>query len=126
MTEIVSALNAEIKKHKFVAVQNVLLGVGELSFLGEEQLQFGYKVLTQENEVLNNSVLDIETIKAQIECKSCGYTGELSNENIGDPNDPALHYKFPKFSCPKCNGSIKVIEGRACIIKNITGTVKEE
>ncbi len=126
MTEIVSAINSEIKKHQFKSIEKVNLEVGELMFLGEDQMRFGYKILTQDNEVLNNSELIIETKAPIIECSSCGYTGELPNENKGDPNDPTLHFKFPKFSCPKCNGPIKILEGRACIIKNITGTVNDE
>lgn len=126
MTEIVSTINAEIKKHKFKSIEKVYLEVGELMFLGEDQLKFGYGILTQDNEVLKNSELIIETKKPKIECGSCGYQGELPSENIGDLNDPTLHFRFPKFSCPECNGPIKILEGRACIIRNISGMVEDE
>lgn len=126
MTEIVSAINAEIKKHQFKSIEKVYLEVGELMFLGEDQLRFGYGILTQDNETLKNSELIIETKKPKIECSSCGYTGKLPYESIGDKNDPTYHFSFPKFSCPECNGPIKILEGRACIIRNITGTVEDE
>ena len=76
-------------------------------------------------EETNHPIHRIEAKQPKIECSSCGYIGRLSNESIGDPNDPSLHLSFPKFSCPKCNGSIKILEGRACIIRNITGTVED-
>jgi hydrogenase nickel incorporation protein HypA/HybF len=126
MTEIVNSILGEVKKHQFQKIQKVNLEVGELMFLGEDQLRFAYKILTQDNEVLKNSELVIENIKPKIECDSCGYVGELAHESIGDPKDPSLHLAFPKFKCPKCNGSIKIIEGRACIIRNITGEIEDE
>ena len=125
MTEIVNSILGEVKKHQFQKIQKVNLEVGELMFLGEDPLRFAYKVLTQDNEVLKNSELVIENIQPKVQCDSCGYKGPLAHESIGDPKDPSLHLSFPKFTCPKCNGSIKVVEGRECIIRNITGTVED-
>ena len=126
MTEIVSAINNEIIKHQFKNIEKVNLEVGELMFLSEDQLRFAYKILVQDNEILANSELIIENIEPKIECSSCGFVGKLPYESIGDLNDPSLHMSFPKFSCPKCNSQIVVLEGRDCIIRNITGTVEDE
>jgi hydrogenase nickel incorporation protein HypA/HybF len=126
MTDIVNTILDEAKKHQFQKIQKVNLEVGELMFLGEDQLRFAYTILTQDNEVFNDSELIIKNIKPKIQCESCGFQGALNHESVGDPKDPSLHLAFPKFSCPKCKGSIKVIEGRECIIRNITGEVKDD
>jgi hydrogenase nickel incorporation protein HypA/HybF len=126
MTEIVNSILDEVTKHQFQNIQKVHLEVGELMFLGEDQLRFAFTILTQDIEVLKGSELYIKNIKPRIQCESCGFEGDLTHESIGNPKDPSLHLAFPKFSCPKCNGSIKVIEGRECIVRNITGVVEDE
>ena len=126
MTDIVESILGEIKKHQFTKIQKVNLEVGDLMFLGEDQLRFAYKILTQDLEVFNDSELEIKYIKPKVECGSCGYTGALAYENLGSPDDQSLHFSFPKFTCPKCGSPIKILEGRECIIKNITGEIEDE
>ena len=126
MTEIVATILNEIKTHQFKSIEKVHLEIGELMALGEEQLKFAYEILIQDHEILKNSELIIEPKEPKVECNSCGYIGKLSHKDLGTLTDPTLHIPFLKFSCPQCNGKIKILEGRACIIKNITGTLKDE
>jgi hydrogenase nickel incorporation protein HypA/HybF len=125
MTDVVNSILDEVKKHQFQKIQKVNLEVGELMFLGEDQLRFAYKILTREHEVLKDSELVIEIIAPKIECGSCGYAGALTYENMGNPDDQSYHFSFPKFTCPKCGSAIKILEGRECILRNITGVVDD-
>ncbi len=119
MVDIVNAALNAIENYEVVNVEKVYLDVGELTFLNPEQLQFSFKILTEDN-ILKGAELVIEEKKAEIECTSCGYRGILGNK----PEEN--HLRIPQIFCPKCKGRINLLSGRECILRNIEMNLKEE
>jgi hydrogenase nickel insertion protein HypA len=119
MADIVEAALKSIENYEVENVEKVFLEVGELTFLNPLQLQFSFKILT-EDSILKGADLVIEEKKAEIECTSCGYRGSLENEPKED------HFRIPQIFCPKCSGKINLLSGRECILRNIQMNVKDE
>lgn len=118
MSEIVKAILSEVEKNNLKTVSKVKLEVGELTFLGEEQLRFIYEVLSKDN-ILHESKLEIKNIQPEVECPSCGFIGNLEYLESEE-----MHFRLPKFSCPKCNSKVEIIKGKNCIIREIVGEVE--
>lgn len=118
MTSIIENVRNALKEHTFVKVEEVVLVVGELTFLGQDQLQFAYEILTRGTE-LEGSKLVIETEKTEVGCPSCGYEGPA-----GYYEDEGYHGAIPQLSCPKCQASVNVLKGKSCRITSVK--VEEE
>jgi len=115
MSQMVQILLAEVEKNKLISVSRVKLAVGDLTFLGEDQLKFCYEVLARDN-ILNGSELEIEKVEPEIRCTACAYTGNLEYQEANE-----FHFRLPQFTCPKCNGKVDIIKGKDCIICEVTG-----
>lgn len=119
MVDIVKAALASLKDYDVEVVETVYLEVGELTFLNPEQLRFCFNVLT-ENNILSDATLDIKELKAEISCSLCGYKGSLKERPKED------HFRIPILSCPDCQGEVKLLSGKECIIKSIKMNIKDE
>jgi hydrogenase nickel incorporation protein HypA/HybF len=119
MVDIVKAALSAIENYDVENVEKVFLDVGELTFLNPTQLKFCFKVLTEDN-ALSNAELVISQKNAEIECKSCGYRGEIEKRPEED------HFRIPILFCPKCEGEVKLISGRECILRNIKMNIRDE
>ncbi|MEM3412948.1 MAG: hydrogenase/urease maturation nickel metallochaperone HypA, partial [Thermoplasmata archaeon] len=64
--------------------------------------------------------LEIVEIEPEIECEKCGYMGGLVFEE-----HESYHLMLPAFKCPKCNGNVKVVRGKECIIKSVEMNVED-
>lgn len=120
MMQIVQEIIKEAEKSNLKSVEEVHLDIGKLTFLSFEQIKFCYEILSKDN-ILKNSKLIIKEKNAKVECEACGYVGDIKYENIGNSNE--LHFILPKFSCPKCDMPVKVLEGRECTITRIVGSI---
>ncbi len=114
MTQIVNAVLQEASSRGAERVTSIELEIGELSFLGEEQLAFAFEVLSSDN-ILKGAELKMKKISAEVECKKCGFRGEP--ERASDEMHMAL--SLPIVKCPKCDGEVNIIAGRDCIVRNI-------
>lgn len=119
MADIVNAALDTLKNYDAESVDCVFLDVGELTFLNPVQLRFCFGVLT-ENNILSGSKLEITEMKAEIKCPECGYKGKLKERPEED------HLRIPRLSCPKCDGEVKLLSGRECIIRSIKMNLREE
>lgn len=113
MAQIVEAVLQEAKKYNTKSVSEVHLEIGELTFLGHEQMRFTYQILTEKN-ILKNSKIIISEKKAKIKCKKCSYNGKIKYDY-----EPGFHFSLPMFTCPKCNSRVEIVEGKECIITKI-------
>jgi len=121
MTEmVVKQVIASLSSYDVVRVERVDLLVGELTFLGEEQMKFAYGVLAK-GTVLEGSELKITHSPALVECPACGFRGPITHED-----NPAFHITSPVFCCPECGGRVKVVSGKECIITGIRAEVNDE
>ena len=114
ISDIVRAVIKEAEKYKKLkSVKEVVLNIGELTFLNPDQLSFSFSVLS-EGTVLEGSRLIIENIKAKIKCTSCEYEGPIKYLE-----EEKMHYSIPIFSCPKCKMPVKITEGKECVVKSV-------
>jgi hydrogenase nickel incorporation protein HypA/HybF len=112
-SQIVEAVLNEAEKEHAVNVMEVELEIGDLTFLGIEQVRFAYKILTDKT-IAKNSKLKIDQIPGCGRCESCGYDGPLSYLN-----DEKFHIMVPTFNCPQCGKPLSISAGRECVIKRI-------
>ena len=113
VSDIVSAILRELEKYNVERVEEVVLVVGDMTSLGEEQLEFAYEIVTKETK-LEGSKLVIEHEKIRVKCNECDYEGEVRmlESDYGE-------HTIPILSCPKCNGKVKVTAGQTCKVRNL-------
>ena len=113
VSDIVSAILKELEKYNVERVEEVVLVVGDMTSLGEEQLEFAYEIVTKETK-LEGSKLVIEHEKIRVKCNECGYEGEVRmlESDYGE-------HTIPILSCPECNGKVKVTAGQTCKVRNL-------
>ncbi len=111
---VVETVLAEAGKKNALKVSKVELEIGELTFLGTEQLEFWIRngfddTIAAEAEIVFRSA------PARINCDACGYEGGLPRKE-----DPADHLILPVFSCPECGSTkITITSGRDAFIRSI-------
>jgi Zn finger protein HypA/HybF (possibly regulating hydrogenase expression) len=113
MSDIIKAAVAELEKHDVIRVEELVILIGDLTSLGEDQLQFAYEVMTK-NTILENSVLVVEHEEVMIRCTKCNYGGKAETLK----NDCHEH-TVPILACPKCSASVTITKGQACAIRSI-------
>jgi hydrogenase nickel incorporation protein HypA/HybF len=112
-SQIVEAVISEAEKQDAVKIIEVEIDIGDLTFLGIEQIRFSYKILTDKT-IAKNSKLKINQIPGRGRCDNCGYDGPLSYLD-----DKQFHIIVPTFNCPQCGKSLSISAGRECIIRRI-------
>jgi len=112
MSSIVEAVLQELEKHDIEKVEAVDMVVGELTFLGEDQLQFAYEIIARDT-ILEGSKLNIIPEKIEIKCNSCGYVGPVNYIHNGD------HYSHPDLTCPKCGAGVEIIKGKSAMVRSL-------
>jgi hydrogenase nickel incorporation protein HypA/HybF len=113
MASIIECVLAELEKHNVEKVEEIDLSIGELTFLGEEQMRFAFEVLTRDS-ILAGSKLNICYERIEVLCHSCGYAGGV--EYIDELAD---HMVVPDLSCPKCGSHVEVIKGKGCGVTSL-------
>lgn len=113
VSDLVSAILRELEKYNVEKVEEVVLTIGDLTNLGEEQMEFAYEIVTKDTK-LEGSKLVVEHEKIRVLCNECGYEGEVKmlESDYGE-------HTIPILSCPKCNGKVKVTAGQSCTVKNL-------
>jgi len=112
-SEIVQNVLDTAKTNDGKKVVSVQLEIGELALLNVEQVTFWIHELFK-GSVAEGAKIKVKTIKARIQCESCGYKGGM---NL-DRQDSFRHVIL--YSCPKCSSfQIKVEKGRECTLRRI-------
>jgi hydrogenase nickel incorporation protein HypA/HybF len=118
---LVESVEEAAHQNRATTVSEVMVEVGELSFVGIDQLRFAYGILVKDIKMLSRSKLTIKEIPAIISCKSCDYEGPLKRFD-----EPDSHFVTPVFACPECMGKVDIVQGRECTIKNIRMMVDDD
>ena len=112
-SEIVKTVLDTVEKSKGRKVLSIQLEMGELALLNVEQVTFWIHELFK-GTAAEGAKVKVKTIKAQLQCNSCGYKGR----NISKEKD-IFHHLIPLI-CPKCGSlEIKIGKGRECILRRI-------
>ncbi|MCL2712705.1 MAG: hydrogenase/urease maturation nickel metallochaperone HypA [Methanomassiliicoccaceae archaeon] len=113
MSEMIKATLDKLSEYDVAGVEELVIVIGDMTNLGEDQLTFAYEVMTKDT-ILFNSKLVIEHESIRLKCRQCDFDGPA--EII--KNDGYDH-SIPVLSCPKCNGPVDVKEGMACCVRSI-------
>ena len=113
MSGIIDAVMAELAKHDVEKVEEVNLVVGEMTYLGRDQLSFAFEIMTRDT-VLDGSKPDLRGREGRGLVPSCGFQGAAEYYV-----DESFHNNIPKLSCPKCGAGVKVTKGKSCRISSI-------
>ncbi len=122
MNQLISALleGLEDQEREMERIKEVRLEVGELTFLGEDQLNFAFETLSKDS-ILEGAELNIEKVDSEIYCEECGYKGGIEYSNY-----PSFHYNVPVISCPECEAKPEIVKGKETKIVGVTAVEKEE
>ena len=111
---IVQTVLREAEKQNAVRVVSVEIEIGDLTFLGIDQVAFWVETGFEETIAEKANVV-FKRVKGIVRCKECGYEGNIKIEE-----DPAYHLNLPTFACPKCGSTkIEITEGREALIRRI-------
>jgi hydrogenase nickel incorporation protein HypA/HybF len=113
MASIVEAVLEELKKHDVEKVEEVHMVIGEITFLGRDQLEFAYEVVTR-GTLLEGSKLVMTDEKVEVRCNSCGYIGGVEYVSGGGQD-----HVIPNLSCPRCGGGVEVTKGKSCAVTSL-------
>jgi hydrogenase nickel incorporation protein HypA/HybF len=114
VSDLVSAILKELKKHNVISVAEVTFTIGKLTNLGRDQMEFAYGVITR-GTILDGSKLVIEDEDIILRCDACGYDGPADMLDLGDGQE----HRMPVLSCPKCHGPVTVTAGQSCCVKSM-------
>ena len=121
MQQVVAAVLEQVREHPGLShVEEVQMDVGELTFLGEEQLEFSFQVLCETNNLLKSAKLVISKKPSLALCPACGYKGPLKYLDT-----EGGHSSIPLFSCPDCGDVVDIVDGKQCMITNIRAVVND-
>ncbi len=112
-SQIVEAVLSEANRQHALKIIEVEVEIGDLTFLGIEQVRFAYKILTDKT-IAKDSKLAIKQIRGRGKCDSCGYVGPLSYLD-----DEQSHMMIPTFNCPQCGVPLSILAGRECVIRRM-------
>lgn len=115
MQSVVEAIIGVARERGATRVLSARLRVGELTFLNPDQLRFAFEVLTK-GTIAEGAELIIETVRAKLRCRSCGYEGEASyeGEEVHIPLAPLL------LKCPRCGSmDVELTSGRECTLASV-------
>lgn len=113
-TGIVDAVIAELSKYNVEKVNAVNIAIGDMTSLGDEQMEFAYEIVTR-GTILEGSKLVIEHVPVEVECDACGYRGPV--KMLTDPDYES--HSIPVLSCPECGGQIRVVKGMECTVRSM-------
>ena len=111
---IVRTVLTEAEKQGAIKVESIEIEVGELTFLGIDQMRFWVETSFQ-GTIADGAKLIFKNMKAKIRCNDCEYEGDLKVKE-----DPAYHINLPSFSCPRCKSTrIEITQGKEAFIRQI-------
>ena len=114
VSDIVSAILKELEKYSVERVEEVVLVVGDMTSLGEEQLEFAYEIVTKETKLEGSKlVIEHEKIRAR-----AGSPDARSNICGGWPRRkspaPWILIRSQKNPMPKSSPSWSSSKASAC------------
>ncbi len=101
---IIEAAVPEAERHGARKILEIRLKIGELSGVLPECIQEYFNIASK-GTIAEGALLKVEKIPITIECKACGYKGEIPKR---------------KIHCPECDSSeIKLLSGREYYVDSL-------
>jgi len=125
LAEAVIAAASEIaEKEGLREVTEVKIKVGELQQIELDILEFALSQLKPAK--FKNAKFSIETAKAELKCRVCGYEWIFKKEKLDENTAEAIHF-VPEIAhtyikCPKCGSpDFEILSGRGVWLETIKG-----
>lgn len=122
---VISTVSQLAEKEGLNEVTEVKLKVGELQQIELDVLKFALSQL-KISKLLKNARFDIETVKAELKCRVCGYKWIFKKEKIDEDVAEAIHF-IPEIAhtyikCPKCGSpDFEIVQGRGVWLESVKG-----
>ena len=122
---VISTVSQLAEKEGLNEVTEVKLKVGELQQIELDVLKFALSQL-KTSKLLKNARFDIETVKAELKCRVCGYEWIFRKEKIDEDVAEAIHF-IPEMAhtyikCPNCGSpDFEIIRGRGVWLESVKG-----
>ena len=120
MSQVIENIKMQLEGRNVVRVEEVVLSVGELTFLSRDALEFSFESLS-DGTIIEGAKLTIRQVPASLRCVSCGFVGPAEYQT-----DLADHWSVPILACPKCRGPVEITEGKDCILQQVRLEVLDE
>lgn len=121
---VILAASQIAEREGLKAVGLVKIKVGELQHVDLEIFKFALSQL--KTGILEKAKFTIETEKARLKCRVCGYEWIFSEDRLGGDSAEAIHF-IPEtihayIKCPKCGSpDFEVLRGRGVWLESIRG-----
>jgi hydrogenase nickel incorporation protein HypA/HybF len=110
---LVDAAIKAAEEHRASKVSKVHVTIGKLTALNPVQLEFIFNTITR-NTILEGSKLLITLRDPVIECRECGFKGEVDLVE-------SFHFKAPEIRCPECNtAEVDILQGGECVLTKLS------
>ena len=122
---VISTVSQLAEKEGLNEVTEVKLKVGELQQIELDVLKFALSQL-KTSKLLKNARFDIETVKAELKCRVCGYEWIFRKGKIDEDVAEAIHF-IPEMAhtyikCPKCGSpDFEIVRGRGVWLESVKG-----
>ncbi len=120
-TVLVSILD-QLKDNPDAKVVEVILVIGEMTFLGHEQLAFAFEVMTKDTPV-EGAKLELKVENTKVKCSKCTFEGEPKKVEFDDAQ--LAHTMVASFTCPECSSAVDIIEGKDLVLQRVVLEVEE-
>jgi len=121
---IISAATEAAEKQNLRQITEVNIRIGELQQVEPDILEFALSQL--KSAKFENAKFKMESVKAQLKCRVCGYKWLFNKEGLSEETAEAIHF-IPEIAhtyikCPKCGSpDFEIVEGRGVWLESIKG-----
>ncbi|MDW8022277.1 MAG: hydrogenase nickel incorporation protein HypA [Nitrososphaerota archaeon] len=121
---VISAVSQIAENEGLKAVSMVKIKVGELQHVDLKIFKFALSQL--KTGILKKAKFTIETVKARLKCRVCGYEWIFSEALLSENSAEAIHF-IPEtihayIKCPKCGSpDFEFLQGRGIWLESIKG-----
>ncbi|MDH5753749.1 MAG: hydrogenase nickel incorporation protein HypA [Candidatus Bathyarchaeota archaeon] len=121
---VISTVSQIAEKEGLKEVAEVEIKVGELQQIELDVLEFALSQL--KTLKFKNAKFNIQTVKAELKCRVCGYKWLFKKEKMNEEIAEAIHF-VPEIAhtyikCPKCGSpDFEILQGRGIWLESIKG-----
>jgi hydrogenase nickel incorporation protein HypA/HybF len=109
--QIIGVVEETARERGATEVSEIVLRIGELSFVAEEQLLFAMRELAG-GTLSERARVRVKKEPGKVRCPSCAYEGEVTYDELRGGASPAL--------CPGCGAGTEVVGGTGCYVESVS------
>ena len=126
---VLTAAVETAEKEKLKKIIEIKISIGELQQIEQDLFEFALnEIIKQQDKMLKNVKIIIETEESVLKCKNCGHTWKFKDmqKKLKENEAEAIHFipevAFVHTRCPRCNSpDFEITIGRGVSITSIKG-----